>query len=130
MKKRGFTIIELLVVIAIIGILLALILPAVQASREAARRTSCRNNLHQIGLALHNYEATHTVFPMGSMVKSSQSLAHPSTWGFLTYLLPYLDEEPAYRTANFEAASACDDIKQRDAANLPTPYSGRLGFYN
>ncbi len=84
-SRRGFTLIELLVVIAIIAILIALLLPAVQQAREAARRTQCRNNLKQLGLALHNYHDVHRCFPMARPSKSPQ-------YGHLVSLMPFLDQ--------------------------------------
>lgn len=83
-KSRGFTLIELLVVIAIIAILIALLLPAVQNAREAARRTQCRNNLKQLGLALANYEASFTVFPVAGTLDVDFSVQ--------SRLLPYVDQ--------------------------------------
>ena len=91
-RKRGFTLIELLVVIAIIAILIALLLPAVQQAREAARRTQCRNNMKQLGLAVHNYEATHNVFPPGRLERPGDSKW--VSWGVM--ILPYIDQAPLY----------------------------------
>jgi prepilin-type N-terminal cleavage/methylation domain-containing protein/prepilin-type processing-associated H-X9-DG protein len=97
-RARGFTLIELLVVIAIIAILIALLLPAVQQAREAARRTQCRNNLKQFGLALHNYESTFTVLPM----TNAQNYL-PNTQGFSPQarLLPYFDQAPLQNQIDF-----------------------------
>jgi prepilin-type N-terminal cleavage/methylation domain-containing protein/prepilin-type processing-associated H-X9-DG protein len=100
---RGFTLIELLVVIAVIAILIALLLPAVQQAREAARRTQCRNQLKQIGLALHNYESSSRVFPPGSLMERNTcgiTLTRLGTqWGVL--ILPYLDQTAIYNNFNF-----------------------------
>jgi prepilin-type N-terminal cleavage/methylation domain-containing protein len=110
-RPSGFTLIELLVVIAIIGVLIALLLPAVQQAREAARRTQCRNNLKQIGLALHNYLDAHNVFPQGCTPRNSNPNAEHrpglkmglgNGWGWNTYVLPYLDSTNLYNTFNFE----------------------------
>jgi prepilin-type N-terminal cleavage/methylation domain-containing protein/prepilin-type processing-associated H-X9-DG protein len=90
-RRSAFTLIELLVVIAIIAILIALLLPAVQQAREAARRTQCRNNLKQIGLALHNYEETHRTLPFAYMVGADLNV---SSWG--TMILPFIDQAPLW----------------------------------
>ena len=77
----GFTVVELLVVIAVIGILIALLMPAVQQSREAARRTQCRSRLHQLSLAIHNYEDTHQTYPIGA-ITVGPSFRPLSGWGW------------------------------------------------
>ena len=102
MARRAFTLIELLVVIAIIAVLIALLLPAVQQAREAARRTQCRNNLHQLGLALHNYHDTHQCFPPASVKASLASWGDsaPNT-SWLTLILPFVDESALYNAYNF-----------------------------
>ncbi len=88
-RRVGFTLIELLVVIAIIAILIALLLPAVQQAREAARRSTCKNNMKQLGLALHNYHDTFKSFPIGA-----QYPYHKGNWRFS--ILPYIDSSPLY----------------------------------
>ena len=94
MKRRGFTLIELLVVIAIIAILIALLLPAVQQAREAARRSQCKNNLKQIGLALHNYHDTHKVFPPGFVEVNPDF--QDKRWGWGVFILPFMDQAALY----------------------------------
>ena len=105
-KKRGFTLIELLVVIAIIAILIALLLPAVQQAREAARRSQCKNNLKQIGLALHNYHDNFKVFPPGDVRDFYSGLnswqTSQITW--IARILPFLDQAPLYNQINWERA--------------------------
>jgi prepilin-type N-terminal cleavage/methylation domain-containing protein len=97
----GFTLVELLVVIAIIGVLVALLLPAVQAAREAARRSACSNNLKQIGLALHNYHDTMLKFPMAGYLTRPGGGAYHHTW--LTSILPQLEQAPLHNSTNFLA---------------------------
>ncbi|MCA9088516.1 MAG: DUF1559 domain-containing protein [Planctomycetaceae bacterium] len=123
----GFTLIELLVVIAIIAILVALLLPAVQQAREAARRSQCKNNLKQIGLALHNYHDSMGLFPFSTANSSSNAGDTPPTpptpsdgiilnatgW---TMLLPYMDQAPLYNQFNFSWASG---IRNLNGATLP-----------
>ena len=112
---RGFTLIEMLVTIAIIAVLIALLLPAVQQAREAARRTQCKNNLMQIGLALNNYLMAHTVLPAGTQnasgpIQSIEGGGYHMSW--LTQILPYLDQQNAFHQIDFTRSVY-------DAANTP-----------
>jgi prepilin-type N-terminal cleavage/methylation domain-containing protein len=98
-SPRGFTLVELLVVIAIIGILVALLLPAVQAAREASRRTQCQNHLKQYGLSLQNYHDVHRKFPIGNVPNRN--------WGFHAMLLPHLEASSVHEMIDFEYNGWC-----------------------
>jgi prepilin-type N-terminal cleavage/methylation domain-containing protein len=126
LRRRGFTLIELLVVIAIIAILIALLLPAVQQAREAARRTQCRNNLKQLGLAMHNYHDTHNILPPATInpgaancdgylpAASGQRILNHTGYMFL---LPYLDQANIYSQINFSEPSG--NARHSTGCNAP-----------
>lgn len=101
---HGFTLIELLVVIAIIAVLIALLLPAVQQSREAARRMQCKNQLKQIGLAVHNYESSVKRFPIGVLGTTGTSSSQNQLTTWQTLILPYVDQQSLYNQYNFAVA--------------------------
>src|SRR5690349_20678892 len=131
-SRTGFTLIELLVVIAIIGVLIALLLPAVQAAREAARRTQCNNNLHQIGLAVHNYlSANGDVMPpmmIDWMGDPEPSWAPPSqTQSIHARLLPYMEQTPVYNAINWSVSSRWAGTGWRNNVSLSNPPDNASG---
>ncbi len=126
-RPYGFTLIELLVVIAIIAILIALLLPAVQQAREAARRSQCKNNLKQLGLALHNYHDSHGVFPPGWVARTpagysdanycnTMGVNHQAPW--TVQILPFLDQAPLYQSFNLSLPFS-DNSNGTQAPNGP-----------
>jgi prepilin-type N-terminal cleavage/methylation domain-containing protein/prepilin-type processing-associated H-X9-DG protein len=119
-RRRGFTLVELLVVIAIIGILVALLLPAVQAAREAARRSECCNHLKQVGVALHNYVDQKKVLPIG-VVALPLSPPGPAMPGHtaLAQLLPFLEQSNVHNVYNFETRNVA--VANRPATSSPIP---------
>ena len=126
--QRGFTLIELLVVIAIIAVLIALLLPAVQQAREAARRTQCKNNLKQIGLAMFTYEETYKMFPPGFIAKTPPSGSANSversmySWGAL--ILPYIDQAPLFQKLNVGNVLLETNLSNGNLSILQTPLAG------
>ena len=113
-RSRGFTLIELLVVIAIIATLIALLLPAVQMARAAARRTQNRNNLKQVGLALHNYHEVYGLFPAGwiGLAGGAVDVEGDNGFGWATMILPYIDHQPLFDDFDFK-------LPITDPANVP-----------
>jgi prepilin-type N-terminal cleavage/methylation domain-containing protein/prepilin-type processing-associated H-X9-DG protein len=112
--KAGFTLVELLVVITIIGILIALLLPAVQAAREAARRMQCSNNFKQVGLAMHNYHSSKGCFPFGCLTDFVGN-GGTKEWSWGAYVLPYMELQGVYDLIDFNAANYTVGAKNRQA---------------
>jgi prepilin-type N-terminal cleavage/methylation domain-containing protein/prepilin-type processing-associated H-X9-DG protein len=115
-RRAAFTLIELLVVIAIIGVLIALLLPAVQAAREAARRSQCVNNMKQIGLAMHNYQSAQGLFPPGRI--NSHITNRGNCWGLYAQMLPQLEQQSLFNACNFNLAPDTDPTSTPAAANV------------
>jgi len=102
-SRSGFSLIELLVGVFVISLLIALIFPAIQQSRETARRTQCTNNLKQLGLAIHSYHDANGMFP----IHQGYGVEQARFWGAFPLLLPYLDQAAVYNQLNFQAETTC-----------------------
>ena len=133
-RSRGFTLIELLVVIAIIAVLIALLLPAVQMAREAARRSSCTNNLKQLGLAVHNYESVNQCIPLGSLYPcpgQNANLGQDLCWGFgvapQLSILQFIEQGAMYSSYNVGAGNFGPPFGQ---SNGPTTWWANTTVFN
>ena len=130
-RARGFTLVELLVVIAIIGVLVALLLPAIQAAREAARRSSCVNNLKQIGVALLNHESHNKEFPQGISIAAKGKTPVPvnerkSNWGWAAHILPYMEQQDLYNALDVHANNHRDSFAKAVSAGRGDAYVAML----
>lgn len=131
-SSRGFTLIELLVVLAIIGVLIALLLPGVQAAREAARRSQCMNNLMQIGIALNSYDSSHEMFPPGVVDAKGPIVDAPKGYHFswIAQILPYIEQRNTFNHLNFHFGAYDDvnstscQVKISSFVCPSSPYSG------
>ncbi len=134
---HGFTLVELLVVIAIIGILIAMLLPAVQAAREAARRLQCANNFKQAGLAMHNYHAALKSFPPGMILWTSSTPAscgpRPNTyyagWGWAAFILPYIEQQNVYDQIDFLSNSYYDSAINKSGTSNKAVCTSSIAVY-
>ena len=129
-RAAGFTLIELLVVIAIIAVLVAMLLPAVQQAREAARRSQCKNNLKQIGLALVNYHDTYNLFPLNVFVYQvpGGGSTQPRSFTWITMLLPYIDQGPLYNAINFSLPMYDPSLKTQIDSNGSPIYAKKIAI--
>ncbi|MBI3463618.1 MAG: DUF1559 domain-containing protein [Planctomycetes bacterium] len=134
-QRHALTVMELLVVLSIIGILCALVLPAVQQAREAARQVQCKYNLHQIGVALHAYQAAAGTLPPGWIIETPVRPESLSGWGWLAMALPQMEQGPLFNSINFSHHVGNDSnltarLTVVEAFLCPTDHApARVGFY-
>jgi len=119
-RHCGFTLVELLVVIAIIGILVSLLLPAIQAARAAARRTQCKNNVKQLGLALHNYHDTHKSLPPGHLETGTTGRTFRHHFSWMAYILPYMEQEHVHDRIDFNLGYSAPENREAASTSIST----------